>query len=79
MQQFISIHFWVAPVLKLCDLTHQFKGQKLFNFISCFFPQAYGTEVGAPFLDLSADNLLDKGHIQGISGQKEYRVNGVNG
>ena len=32
-----------------------------------FFPQAYGTGVNYwPFLDLSADNLSDKGHILGI-------------
>ena len=32
-----------------------------------FFPQAYGTEVNHSLsLDLSADNLSDKGHIPGI-------------
>ena len=43
-----------------------------------FFPQAYGTDVNYwPFLDLSADNLPDKGHISGIRDKRySFRLMG---
>ena len=43
-----------------------------------FFPQAYGTDVNYwPFLDLSADNLSDKGHILGIQDKRySFRLMG---
>ena len=43
-----------------------------------FFPQAYGTDVNyCPFLDLSADNLSDQGHISGIRDKRySFRLMG---
>ena len=43
-----------------------------------FFPQAYGTDVNYwPFLDLSDDNLSDKGHISGIRDKRySFRLMG---
>ena len=65
----LQITFFMSPGHFTMDQMYGFK----IKDHQLFFPQAYGTEVNYyPFLDLSADNLSDQGHIPGIW-DKGYR------